>query len=40
MGLFDLNKKLTLARQNGFILNQKNKIPKKLYSNLQSINIC
>ena len=40
MGLFDLNKKLTVARQNGFIFNQINNLTKKIYSNLQSIIIC
>ena len=37
MGLFELNKKLTVARHNGFIFNQINKITIKVYSNLQSI---
>ena len=37
MGLFDLNKKLTIARQNGFIFNQINKLTIKLFSNLSHI---
>ena len=40
MGLFELNKKLAVARQNGFIFNQINKLTIKIYSDLQSINIC
>ena len=40
MVLFELNKKLTVARQNGFIFNQINKLTKKISSNLQNINIC
>ena len=40
MGLFELNKKLTVARQKGFVFNQLNKLTIKTYSNLQSINIC
>ena len=39
MGLFELNKKLTVARQNGLIFNEINKITKKIYSNLTHINI-
>ena len=39
MNLFDLNEKLTVARQRGFIFNQVNKLTRKIYSNLQSINI-
>ena len=39
MNLFELNKKQTVARQNGFIFNQTNKLTIKIYSNLQSINI-
>ena len=39
MGLCDLNKKLTLARQRGFIFNHKNKLTIKIYSNLSNINI-
>ena len=39
MGLFDLNKKLTLARQRGSIFNQTNKPTIKIYSNLSHINI-
>ena len=40
LGLYELNKKLTVARQNGFIFNQINKLTMKIYGNLQSINIC
>ena len=40
MGLFELNIKVTVARQNGFIFNQMNKLTMKIYSDLQSINIC
>ena len=40
MGLFELNKKLTVARQRGFIFNQINKLTIKIYSNLQNITIC
>ena len=39
MNLFELNKKLTLARQRGFIFNQINKLTIKIYSHLQYINI-
>ena len=37
MNLFELNKKLTIARGNGFIFNQINKLTKKIYSNLSHI---
>ena len=40
MALFEPNKKLTVARRNDFIINQINKLTKKTYSKLQSINIC
>ena len=40
MGMYELNKKLTVARQNGFIFNQINKLTIKINSNLQSFNIC
>ena len=40
LGLFELNKKLTVAKQNGYIFNQIKKLTIKIYSNLQSINIC
>ena len=40
MGLYELNKKLTVCRQNGFIFNQIKKLTIKNYSNLQSIIIC
>ena len=39
MNLFELNKKLPLARQRGYLFNQINKITIKIYSSLQSINI-
>ena len=38
MNLYDL-KKLTVARQNGYIFNQINKLTIKIYSNLSHINI-
>ena len=40
VGSYELNKKLTVARQKGFILNQINKFTKKIYGNLSNINIC
>ena len=39
MGSYELNKKLTIARGNGFIFNQINKIKIKILSNLSHINI-
>ena len=39
MGMYDLNKKLTIARENGFKFNQINKLTIKIYSNLSYINI-
>ena len=39
MGMYDLNKKLTIARGNGVIFNQINKLTIKIYSNLSNINI-
>ena len=39
MGLYGLNKTLTVARQKGSILNQINKLTKRNYSNLSHINI-
>ena len=39
MNLCELNKKLTVARQNGFIFNQINKLSIKFYSHLRYINI-
>ena len=39
MGLYELNKKLTLAREKSFKFNQINKLLKKNYSNLSNINI-
>ena len=37
--MYELNKKLTLARERGFIFNQINKLTIKIYSNLSYINI-
>ena len=39
MGLFEVNKKLTVARQRGFKFNQINKLTIKIYSILSHINI-
>ena len=39
MGMYELNQKLTLAKQRSFIFNQTNKLTKKIYTNLSSINI-
>ena len=39
MTLYELNKKLTVARQNGYIFNQKNKLTIKIYGNLSHINL-
>ena len=39
MGLYELNEKLTIARENSFIFNQINKLTIKIYSNLSHINI-
>ena len=39
MIMYELNKKLTVARENGFIFNQINKLTIKIYSNLSNINI-
>ena len=39
MCLYELNKKLTLARENGFIFNHINKLTIKILSNLSHINI-
>ena len=39
MNLFELNKKLTLARQGGFKINQINKLTKNFYSHQRYINI-
>ena len=37
--MYELNEKLTLARERGFIFNQINKLTIKIYSNLSNINI-
>ena len=39
MTLYELNKKLTVARQRGYIFNQIKKPTIKIYSNLSNINI-
>ena len=39
MGSYEISKKLTNARQNGFIFNQTNNFEIKIYSNLSNINI-
>ena len=39
MGLYDLNKKLAIARGNGYVFNQINNIKIKIYSNLSNIKI-
>ena len=40
MGLYELNKKLTLARERDFIFNQILKLTIKIYSNIWNMNIC
>ena len=39
MGMYELNKKLSLARERGFKFNQINNFKLKIYSNLSNINI-
>ena len=39
MGLYELNKKLTIARERSFEFNQINKLTRKVYSNLSHLNI-
>ena len=39
MAMYELNKKLSIARRNGFKFNQINKLTIKIYSNLSNINI-
>ena len=39
MGLFESNKKLTVARQNGFEFNPINKVFIEIYRNLSHMNI-
>ena len=39
MNLYELNKKLTVARQNGFMFNQINELTKNFCSHLRFINI-
>ena len=36
MGLFELNKKLTVARQNAFLFNQINKLTKKVSNQISN----
>ena len=38
MGLYEINKQITIARRNGYIFNQINKLKTKSYSNLSNIN--
>ena len=38
MSLYDFNKKITVARQTGFLINQINELTIKIYSNLSNIN--
>ena len=40
MGLYELNKKLTLAQQRGCIFNEIIKLIIKIYSNLSNITVC
>ena len=39
MGMSELNQKLAIARGNGYIFNQINKLTIKIYSNLSNIDI-
>ena len=39
VGVYELNHRLTLAKQRGYIFNQINKLTIKIYSNLSNINI-
>ena len=39
LGLYELNKKLTIARQRGFIFNQMNLLTIKIYSHIRYINV-
>ena len=39
IGMYELNKKLAIARENGFMFNQINNFKLKLYSYLSNINI-
>ena len=39
MASYELNKKLTVARERGYVFNQINKLTIKIYSNLSHINI-
>ena len=39
MGMYELNKKLTTARENGYTFNHINKLTIKIYRNLSHINI-
>ena len=39
MNLYELNKKLTVARENGYIFNQVNKLTVNFYSHLRYVHI-
>ena len=39
MGMYELNKKLAIARERGLIFHQINNFKMKIYSNLSNINI-
>ena len=39
MGSYELNKKLIIARERGFLFNQINIIKRKIYDNLSNINL-
>ena len=39
MGLYELNEKIKIVRQRGFIFNQIPNLKIKIYSNLSNINI-
>ena len=39
LGMYELNKKSSVARQRGYIFNQINNLAIKIYSNLSNINI-
>ena len=39
MGMYELNKKLTVARERGYLFNHINCFKIKIYSNLSNINI-
>ena len=39
MGLFEINQKMTVARQSGFLISRINTLKTKIYSHLRYINI-